>query len=171
MDAKLSAFEAVLSKTLEAVGRGRQKLHGRTAGDELGDHMAAQDAAAPTRSTPATPTTSRASPRSPTGPPPASRALAPAAAIPQQLPPPPAHQPDPYGYGAVPQPQDAYAAYQQPDPYAYQQQGYDPAAAQAYDQSGYAAVQPDPYAYQEQQQYQAPSRPPRSTRPASSTRA
>jgi vacuolar-type H+-ATPase subunit H len=45
VDAKLGAFEAVLSKTLEAVGRGRQKLHGRIATDDLGAHMAAQDAA------------------------------------------------------------------------------------------------------------------------------
>ncbi|PRH78094.1 cell division initiation protein, partial [Streptomyces solincola] len=45
VDTKLGAFEAVLSKTLEAVGRGRQKLHGRIASDELGAHMAAQDAA------------------------------------------------------------------------------------------------------------------------------
>ena len=30
------AFEAVLAKTLEAVGRGRQKLHGRIATDDLG---------------------------------------------------------------------------------------------------------------------------------------
>ncbi|MFD6416932.1 cell division initiation protein [Streptomyces sp. NPDC060194] len=36
VDAKLGAFEAVLSKTLEAVGRGRQKLHGRIASDDLG---------------------------------------------------------------------------------------------------------------------------------------
>ena len=36
VDLKLGAFEAVLSKTLEAVGRGRQKLHGRVATDELG---------------------------------------------------------------------------------------------------------------------------------------
>ena len=47
VDAKLGAFEAVLSKTLEAVGRGRQKLLGRVATDELGLHMAAQDAAGP----------------------------------------------------------------------------------------------------------------------------
>ncbi|WP_406408984.1 cell division initiation protein [Streptomyces halstedii] len=45
VDAKFGAFEAVLAKTLEAVGRGRQKLHGRVATDELGAHMAAQDAA------------------------------------------------------------------------------------------------------------------------------
>lgn len=43
VDAKLGAFEAVLSKTLEAVGRGRQKLHGRIATDALGEHMAAQE--------------------------------------------------------------------------------------------------------------------------------
>ncbi|MER7049983.1 ATP synthase F0 subunit B [Streptomyces jumonjinensis] len=49
VDAKLGAFEAVLSKTLEAVGRGRQKLQGRTTGDALGEHMAAQDAAGSTR--------------------------------------------------------------------------------------------------------------------------
>ncbi|MFJ1591586.1 cell division initiation protein [Kitasatospora albolonga] len=45
VDAKFGAFEAVLAKTLEAVGRGRQKLHGRVATDDLGAHMAAQDAA------------------------------------------------------------------------------------------------------------------------------
>ncbi|MFD3976374.1 ATP synthase F0 subunit B [Streptomyces cyaneofuscatus] len=45
VDAKFGAFEAVLAKTLEAVGRGRQKLHGRVASDDLGAHMAAQDAA------------------------------------------------------------------------------------------------------------------------------
>lgn len=37
VDVKLAAFEAVLSKTLEAVGRGRQKLQGRIATDALGD--------------------------------------------------------------------------------------------------------------------------------------
>ena len=36
---------AVLSKTLEAVGRGRKKLLGHRPSDELGAHMAAQDAA------------------------------------------------------------------------------------------------------------------------------
>ena len=57
VDAKLGAFEAVLAKTLEAVGRGRQKLHGRIAIDDLGAHMAAagRDARSPAR--PATPTT------------------------------------------------------------------------------------------------------------------
>lgn len=45
VDTKLGAFEAVLTKTLEAVGRGRLKLTGHSVADELGAHMAAQDAA------------------------------------------------------------------------------------------------------------------------------
>ncbi|MET9912008.1 ATP synthase F0 subunit B [Streptomyces sp. NPDC006476] len=36
VDVKLGAFEAVLAKTLEAVGKGRAKLHGRIATDDLG---------------------------------------------------------------------------------------------------------------------------------------
>ncbi|GGX80854.1 ATP synthase F0 subunit B [Streptomyces hiroshimensis] len=43
VDAKLGAVSAVLSKTLEAVGRGREKLLGSRPADELGAHMAAQD--------------------------------------------------------------------------------------------------------------------------------
>ncbi|MGW3430652.1 cell division initiation protein [Streptomyces melanosporofaciens] len=45
VDTKLGAVSAVLSKTLEAVGRGRQKLLGARPADELGAHMAAQDEA------------------------------------------------------------------------------------------------------------------------------
>ncbi|MFF8847024.1 ATP synthase F0 subunit B [Streptomyces sp. NPDC015127] len=148
VDAKLGAFEAVLSKTLDAVGRGRQKLHGRIATDDLGAHMAAQDAAgggqqhtsdadylaglaeladpAPERARQDSQATYAAAYQAP-------------AAAPQI----PAQQ-DVYGYPA----QDAYAgAYgaAQPDPYAaYQEQGYDP---QQY-------VQQDPYAYQQPQQHQ-----------------
>ncbi len=48
VDAKLGAFEAVLAKTLEAVGRGRQKLHGRVAEDELGLLADGTDAPRPT---------------------------------------------------------------------------------------------------------------------------
>ncbi|MET9803251.1 ATP synthase F0 subunit B [Streptomyces sp. NPDC006368] len=150
VDAKIGAFEAVLSKTLEAVGRGRQKLHGRTAGDDLGAHMAAQDAAGvPQHHTSdadylaglaelADPEPARRAPRQP--------AHAPAAHIPAQ-------HPDPYAghagdYGAQPHgvPQETYA-YQQ-DPYtAYGQHT-------GYDQGGYAQ-QPDPYAYGQQPQPQA----------------
>ena len=39
IDAKLANFEIVLSKTLEAVGRGRDKIQGRRAVEEL-DHIA-----------------------------------------------------------------------------------------------------------------------------------
>ncbi len=46
VDAKLGAIETVLAKTLEAVGRGRQKLTGHRPIDELGEHLAAQDALA-----------------------------------------------------------------------------------------------------------------------------
>ncbi|SFF61938.1 hypothetical protein SAMN05216251_121111 [Actinacidiphila alni] len=44
VDAKLGAFEAVLSKTLEAVGRGRLKLTGHNPIDDLAAQIAAADA-------------------------------------------------------------------------------------------------------------------------------
>jgi hypothetical protein len=50
VDTKLGAFEAVLAKTLEAVGRGRQKLTGHRPTDELAEHLAAQDGATEQRS-------------------------------------------------------------------------------------------------------------------------
>ncbi|TXS22570.1 cell division initiation protein [Streptomyces sp. ms191] len=143
VDAKLGAFEAVLSKTLEAVGRGRQKLHGRIATDDLGAHMAAQDAAGGTVHT--SDADYLAGLAELADPEPAQQPAAP------QI---PAQQPDPYGYPQ--QPQDAYAAgvtyagaeygvgqdpyaYQAQDPYAYQQ-----------------PQQQDPYAYQQQVQQQMP---------------
>lgn len=45
VDARLGSVAAVLTKTLEAVGRGRQKLLGHRPVDELGAHLTAQDAA------------------------------------------------------------------------------------------------------------------------------
>ncbi|MER7110834.1 cell division initiation protein [Streptomyces sp. NPDC000229] len=138
VDAKISAFEAVLTKTLEAVGRGRQKLHGRIATDDLGAHMAAQDAAGAARQHTSDADylaglAELADPepgRQPVQPP------APAYTPAQQ-------QPDPYAY----QPQDAGYGYQQ-DPYAYQ--GYDQSGqqVQGYDQ------QPYPYEQQPQQPHQ-----------------
>ncbi|TXS06536.1 cell division initiation protein [Streptomyces sp. col6] len=161
VDTKLGAFEAVLAKTLEAVGRGRQKLHGRVATDELGAHIAAQDAAGDQGHTSdedhwaglaevATPQPLR---------------------IPHQAEP-QYGQPEPqyaqgYGYqdqqvqqqdGYQDQPQqdayqdqhaqhpqqDVYGYQQQPDPYAaYQQQGYDQGQAQngMQAQGGYDAWQ------------------------------
>ncbi|MFF5449747.1 cell division initiation protein [Streptomyces sp. NPDC012950] len=142
VDAKLGAFEAVLSKTLEAVGRGRQKLHGRTATDALGEHMAAQDGlGGPVHTSDADYLAGLAELSDP------EPARIPAQA-PAQVPAPPQQQPDPYGY---PQ-QDPYAAYQQvqqqPDPYGYQQQA-DPYGYQQ--QDPYAYQQPAPPAHQPQQ--------------------
>ncbi|MFG3494627.1 ATP synthase F0 subunit B [Streptomyces sp. NPDC047928] len=151
VDAKLGAFEAVLSKTLDAVGRGRQKLHGRIATDALGEHMAAQDAAGDPRQH-----TSDADYLA------GLAELADPDPQPQQQPVP--QEPDPYAAYPQPQqppqpqhqPQDAYA-YQQ-DPYAaYQQQGYDQGYEQTYDQ-GYAQ-QADPYAAYGQPQAQHPGQP------------
>ncbi|MGW2814644.1 ATP synthase F0 subunit B [Streptomyces sp. NPDC001415] len=136
VDAKLGAFEAVLAKTLEAVGRGRQKLHGRTASDELGAHMAAQDAAGDLHQH-----TSDADYLAGLAelaePDPAAAHAAAEPHIPAQ------QQPqayDPYGYQ---QPQQ--------DPYSYQQQPQQP---EHYAQYGYA--QQDPYAYDPNQQYAVP---------------
>ncbi|GAA3390398.1 ATP synthase F0 subunit B [Streptomyces roseoviridis] len=137
VDTKLGAFEAVLSKTLEAVGRGRQKLHGRIASDALGEHMAAQDAAGP-----GTQHTSDADYLAGL----AELADPEPVQIPaqQQAAPPPQH--DPY-------------AYQQPvqDPYAYQQPVQDP---YAYQQPQQADPYAYPYGYEQQQQPQQQPHPP-----------
>ncbi|MFF0436925.1 cell division initiation protein [Streptomyces sp. NPDC004327] len=133
VDAKLGAFEAVLSTTLEAVGRGRQKLQGRVATDALGEHMAAQDAAGtPLHTSDADYLAGLAELADPE-PVPAAR--------PAQIPAQPAQ--DPYGYEQQPvqvPAQDPYG-YPQQDPYAYQQQ------------------QGDPYAYQGQYGYEQPQQP------------
>jgi len=132
VDTKLGAFEAVLAKTLEAVGRGRQKLHGRVATDELGAHIAAQDAAGDQGHTSDEDHWAGL----------AEVAAPQPVQIPHQAEPQYA-QPEPQyaqGYGYQDQPQqdayqaqqpqppqqDVYGYQQQPDPYAaYQQQGYD----------------------------------------------
>ncbi|MET7735591.1 cell division initiation protein [Streptomyces sp. NPDC005402] len=127
VDAKLGAFEAVLAKTLEAVGRGRQKLHGRIATDDLGalaDNTAtvqhSSDADYLADLTALAEQDARAEARN------------------QAEQPDYAQQPA-YGYQ---QQTDAYAGYQQqPDPYAQQ----DP----------YGYQQADPYAYQGYDQQQA----------------
>ncbi|MCX5143196.1 MULTISPECIES: cell division initiation protein [unclassified Streptomyces] len=149
VDTKLGAFEAVLAKTLEAVGRGRQKLHGRVATDDLGAHMAAQDAAGSQGHTSdedhwaglaeiATPEPLQV-PQQQTEP------QYPVQTEPQYA--------QTYGYQDQPQ-QDVYGYQQQPDPYAaYQQQGYDPnqgqvpMPAQGYDawQQQPAQPQQEPY--------------------------
>ena len=135
VDAKLGAFEAVLAKTLEAVGRGRQKLHGRIATDDLG--ALAGDSTSVQHSSDADYLADLASV--------AGQQSPPAQPVPQQrqdyAPPQPQQQPDPaYGYQQQADPyagyqqpyggQDAYG-YQQADPYAYQ--GYDAGQQQPYD--------------------------------------
>ncbi|MEV8392333.1 MULTISPECIES: ATP synthase F0 subunit B [unclassified Streptomyces] len=185
IDTKFGAFEAVLSKTLEAVGRGRQKLHGRTDSDDLGAHMAAQDAAGPQGRTsdadyladlagdpregvqqpvaaqqPPVPVQQPyAEPAYPQTPPQAQPVPQYAEAGYQD----PAYAADP-GYGGYQQ-QDAYG-YQQQDPYAYQQQGYGQDQGHGQDQAqGY-----DPnYGWQQQPEVQPqqhalpPAHEPRST--------
>ncbi|MDX3534352.1 ATP synthase F0 subunit B [Streptomyces sp. MB09-01] len=139
VDTKLATFEAVLSKTLEAVGRGRQKLLGRVPSDDLGVHMATQDAAGGQQSRSASDADFLAGLAEPE--PLHVQAPIPAQAEPAydsysyQQPAAQQHQQDAYAY------QDPYGGYQQqPDPYAAYQQ------------------QPDPYAaYQQQPQAQQPS--------------
>ncbi|MGW7384360.1 cell division initiation protein [Streptomyces sp. NPDC054794] len=155
VDAKLGAFEAVLAKTLEAVGRGRQKLHGRIATDDLGaladdtstfQHSSDADYLADLAALADTPAERPADPR-PAEPQPA------AAQYDQQ----PA-----YGY----QQQDPYAGfpqqqgYAQQDPYGYQHadpysptSGYAPAGGapfQGYD-AQQAAYDPNQVPQQPQQ--------------------
>ncbi|MEU5957662.1 cell division initiation protein [Streptomyces sp. NPDC047525] len=153
VDAKLGAFEAVLAKTLEAVGRGRQTLHGRAPADDLAG--LAEGLGSQAHTTDAEYLAGLTDPTAPAAP-------APEAPQPPQAPPqipvqqpyaPPQQEPDPYAY----QQQDQYAyqqqyaqqdpyGYQQQDPYGYPQQGYDQAAQQ----QGYGDPQ------QQQHQQQAP---------------
>jgi hypothetical protein len=148
VDAKLGAFEAVLAKTLEAVGRGRQKLHGRIATDDLGaladdtttfqhssdaDYLADLAALADQDASAERPAQPEQQPQQQP-----SYEPQPAYAYDQQ-------QPDPYG-GFPQQP-----AYGQQDPYGYQQA--DPYAYQGYDQQQ-AAYDPQQAHQQQQPQHQ-----------------
>ncbi|MFD9332994.1 DivIVA domain-containing protein [Streptomyces sp. NPDC060028] len=140
VDGKLATFEAVLAKTLEAVGRGRQKLLGRVPTDDLGAHIAAQDAAGVQQSRSGSDAdflAGLAEPEAPVAP-----------LIPAQAQPEPAYDAYAYQQPVQHQQQDAYG-YQ--DPYGYQQQVQqqpDPYAV-SYEQ------QPDPYAAYQQQGQQA----------------
>jgi cell division septum initiation protein DivIVA len=134
VDTKLGAFEAVLAKTLEAVGKGRQKLHGRTATDDLG--ALADDMTTVQHSSDADYLADLAALADTPDPAPSAPARAPVIPA-QQTEPAYAQQQDPYGYQQTDQygyqqtyaQQDAYG-YQQADPYAAYPQ------AQTYDQQG-----------------------------------
>ncbi|MXG25420.1 cell division initiation protein [Streptomyces sp. YIM 132580] len=146
VDAKFGAFEAVLAKTLEAVGRGRQKLHGRVASDDLGAHMAAQDAAG------ARGHTSDAD---------YLAGLAELATpAPQQAPQQPLYQERPAEYPA--QPPQAEPGYAQQPEYGqaeYAQASYGYQEQQGQDPYGYQQV-PDPYAAYQQPAYDPNQYPP-----------
>lgn len=129
VETQFRAFEAVLSKTLEAVGRGRQKLLGHRPTDELGAHFQDQEAAEATAGGHAVTgqgsdadylaglaDPSAADPERPSTPP---------AAVPAMPPPPGA---DPFVPAAAGYQQDGYAP---ADPYAYQQQPYPGSPEQA----------------------------------------
>ncbi|PBC60895.1 cell division initiation protein [Streptomyces sp. Tue6028] len=149
VDVKLGAFEAVLAKTLEAVGRGRQKLHGRIASDDLGDLSAFDEDGTPGRHTSdadylaglaeladAAPEQPAQTPEVPAQP---SYGQQEAYAYQQQ------QSADPYGYQQQYAQQDAYG-YQQADPYAAYppQQAYGQQAA--YDGGGQAYAEPQGHA-------------------------
>lgn len=128
VDTKLGAFEAVLAKTLEAVGRGREKLHGRIASDDLGAlSLNDENSSRPTSDADFLAELAGTGPAAP-------------AAAPDRAPEIPAQQ------TYAPQ-QDAYAYQQQTDPYGYQQ-GY----GQQADPYGYQQ-QTDPYGYPQQPSY------------------
>lgn len=154
VDVKLGAFEAVLAKTLEAVGRGREKLHGRIASDDLGA-LALNEDGIPAQHTSDAEFLADLAEAGQVGHV-AQNRRQPAVTVPAQQP--YGGQQDAYAYqphGQQPS-QDAYA-YQQPygtpDPYGYQeadpyaaypqQQGYDQQAAYEQNQ-GYGQPQDDP---------------------------
>ncbi|MGI5458267.1 ATP synthase F0 subunit B [Streptomyces sp. CA-249302] len=124
VDVKLGAFEAVLAKTLEAVGRGRQKLHGRIATDDLS--ALADDQTSFQHSSDADYLADLA-------------ALSERENAAEQQ-----QQQQPVQQQDYAQPEPVYGYQQQADPYAgqYQQQGYGQQDAYGYQQ------QADPYAYQ-----------------------
>jgi vacuolar-type H+-ATPase subunit H len=121
VETQFRAFQTVLAKTLDAVGRGRQKLTGHRPTDDLGAHMAAQDSGGreshhQPRASDADYLADLAATQSPAVP-----------AVPrQQADPDPYAAAAPYQQGEYSQQPDPYAAYQQQDPYYAQQQLQDP---------------------------------------------
>lgn len=137
VDVKLGAFEAVLAKTLEAVGRGRQKLHGRIATDDLG--ALSDDLSTVQHSSDADYLADLA-------------ALSDAPARPDRQPAQPDHapqQPEPQPVYAQQDQQAAYAQQDQQQDYGYQQpQQTDPYGG--YQQHQQYPGQQDPYGYPQQ---------------------
>ena len=153
VDAKLGAFEAVLAKTLEAVGKGRAKLHGRIATDALGaladDNTTFQHSSDADYLADLAALADQDDRAAQTG-----QSEQPAAQPQPQSQPQYDQQPvaqDPYGYPQQQQPvyaqQDAYGyqqdpyGYQQADPYAAAYQGYDTGQQPVYDPTQQQAQQ------------------------------
>ncbi|MGW1556804.1 cell division initiation protein [Streptomyces sp. NPDC002144] len=143
VDVKLGAFEAVLAKTLEAVGKGRAKLHGRIATDDLG--ALADDTTSFQHSSDADYLADLT----------ALSQQENSAEQQQQAQPQQYDQQPAYGY----QQTDAYAAagyqqqtYGQQDAYGYQQA--DPYAYQGYDAQQQAAYDPNQVQQHQSQQHQ-----------------
>ncbi|AWN29728.1 cell division initiation protein [Streptomyces sp. NEAU-S7GS2] len=171
VDAKFGAFQAVLTKTLEAVGRGRDKLQGAQAIDELAVHLAAQGD--PRSQHPQADADYLAgladigadqAPQQPQAPqPPPMPQTQPQHQQPQEHQQPLQPQLQQQGYydpAAYPQQQDVYGYQQQPQEAAYAQDaqhqnlyGYD--WQQQAQQQGY-----DPHAYLQQQVPQQPQHAP-----------
>ncbi|MFI1828063.1 cell division initiation protein [Streptomyces sp. NPDC020412] len=154
VEAKLGAFEAVLGKTLEAVGRGRLKLQGRPTGDGLGEHLAARGATGAPRHAAATSDADYLAGLAELADPLAPSEPEPQAAV---APPYPLHAPD------LPQP----AAYtgQESYPYVGTGAGHDPYAGYGGPVEPYAE-QPQPYAAQGPYAYPDPDRTPPQQQPA-----
>ena len=154
VDVKLGAFEAVLAKTLDAVGRGRQKLHGRIASDDLGDLGTFGEDGTAQHTTDAEYLDGLAE----------IPGQAAQPAVPPQAPVIPAQQQyaQQDGYGYQQQTADPYGyqqQYAQQDGYGYQQQTADPYAAYP-QQQGY-----DQQAAYDQGQQQAYAQPPQAPQP------
>ncbi|MFD3548451.1 cell division initiation protein [Streptomyces sp. NPDC058655] len=165
VDAKLATFEAVLSKTLEAVGKGRQKLLGRVPTDDLGAHMAAQDAAGSQQSRSASDADFLAGLAEPEAPPVPAQARPEPAYDAYAYQQPAARQQDAYsgtdGAGYAAPHAEAYGAYA--DPYA----GAEAAAAGPGYALPYETRQPDPYAgYGQPDPYAAYQQPQAQQQPA-----
>ncbi|MEC3997425.1 cell division initiation protein [Actinacidiphila sp. DG2A-62] len=170
VDAKMRAFEAVLSKTLEAVGRGRLKLTGHNPIDDLAAQIAAADAAegGGLRQSDAEYLAGLAAPADSGQADLAQYGYEPQQAVPQAVPQSPQQQPaaqqEPaYGYPQQPEyaPQgyaDQQAGYADPYAQAVPQQlapGYDPQGGQGYD-PGYPQQGYDPHTGQSVDPYGQP---------------
>ncbi|UUU30634.1 cell division initiation protein [Streptomyces sp. CA-210063] len=150
VDAKLGAFEAVLAKTLDAVGRGRQKLHGRIATDDLGALSLNDDGTSPQPTSDADYLAELVALSDSETPAQQSRSVPEQQSYGQQQDAyqATAYQQDAYGgyqqqYAQPQQAADPYG-YQQADPYAAgypQQPAYDPNQAHQDQQQGYAQPQ------------------------------